>query len=235
MPLLTIVYIVTPIASIFIVLLLIRRAKLSEELRRKEEDAQRIMRSLNSGMISDESLKLSVFKEISRVLESKQRCQEVTKKVSDLFDQELDRRIKQNTKETSKKYEDILEKNSKNEEIARNKYNRVLSEKKQADAVIHSIADGLLVLDAQGKVVMMNPALEKILGVNKKDQIGKPADESLKEEQLASLVKHSKGKEGKEIELLSQNNEASKTIRASSAVIEPLQIGEQTNQTNLYI
>lgn len=85
---------------------------------------------------------------------------------------------------------------------------------------MHSVAEGLLVVDAQGRVVVMNPAAERLLGVARKDKIGRPVDESLREEQLVSLVKDSKNKEGKEIELFSQNNETSKTIRTSSAVIE---------------
>ena len=220
MSFLTIIYIVTPIASILIAFLLIHWAKLSEEARIREEDVGRSKGALAPGFVGDESIKHAVFKEVSGVLDSKQRCQEVTKIVSDIFGQELNKRIEQNTKEVSKKYETIIEKNSKNEEIVWNKYNRVLSDKKQTDAVIRSVAEGLLVVDAQGKVVMMNPAAERLLGVARKDKIGKLIDESLREEQLVSLVKDSKGKEGKEIELFSQNNETSKTIRASSAVIE---------------
>ena len=220
MSLLTIIYIVTPIASILIALLLIHWAKLSEEARIREDDAQRNKGSLGPGFVGDESIKHAVFEQVSGVLDSKQRSQEVARIVSDIFGQELNKRIEQTTKEVSKKYESIIEKNSKNEEIVWNKYNRTLSEKKQTDAVIRSVAEGLLVVDAQGKVVMMNPAAERLLGVARKDKIGKSIDESLKDEQLVSLVKDSKGKEGKEIELFSQNNETSKTIRASSAVIE---------------
>jgi PAS domain S-box-containing protein len=217
---LTLIYIVTPIASILIALLLIHWAKLSEEARIREEEILRNKGVLSPVLVSDESIKQTVYKEISSVLDSKQHSQEVAKIVSDIFGQELNKRIEQNTKEVSKKYESIIEKSSKNEEIVWNKYNRVLSDKKQTDAVIRSVAEGLLVVDAQGKVVMMNPAAERLLGVSKKDKIGKSVDDSLKDEQLVSLVKDSKGKEGKEIELFSQNNETSKTIRASSAVIE---------------
>ncbi len=216
---LTILYIVTPIASILIALLLIHWAKLSEEARLREEGLGRSKGVQEGSVADDESIKHTVYKELSSVLDSKQR-QEVTKIVSDIYSQELNKRIEQTAKEVSKKYESIIEKSTKNEEIVWNKYNRTLNEKKQTDAVIRSVAEGLLVVDAQGKVVMMNPAAERLLGVNRKNQIGKPVDDSLKEEQLLSLVKDSKGKEGKEIELFSQNNETSKTIRASSTVIE---------------
>ncbi|MDD5130339.1 MAG: ATP-binding protein [Candidatus Omnitrophica bacterium] len=220
MSLLTIIYIVTPIASILIALLLIHWARLSEEARIREEDARRRGLGTAAGFAGDETIKRVVLKELSSVLDPKQNSQEVARIVSDIFGQELNKRIEQNTKEISKKYESIIEKSTKNEEIVWDKYNRTLSEKKQTDAVIRSVAEGLLVVDAQGKVVMMNPAAERLLGVARKDKIGKTIDDSLKDEQLISLVKDSKDKAGKEIELFSQNHETSKTIRASSAVIE---------------
>ncbi|MCX5694726.1 MAG: ATP-binding protein [Candidatus Omnitrophica bacterium] len=220
MPLLTIIYIATFIASILIALLLIHWAKLSEAARIREEDARRRGGAAPVVFIDNETIKHAVLREIGPVLGSQQDSQEVAKIVSNIFGQELNKRIEQNTKEVSKKYESIIEKSTKNEEIVWDKYNRVISEKKQTDAVIRSVAEGLLVVDAQGKVVMMNPAAERLLGISKKDKIGKAIDDSLKDEQLVSLVKDSKSNNGKEIELFSQNNETSKTIRASSAVIE---------------
>jgi PAS domain S-box-containing protein len=220
MSLLTIIYIVTPILSIVIALLLIHWAKLSEEARLREERHQGSRGNLIPAIINDESINETVYHELSGVLDSKQRCQEVSKIVSGIFGQELNKRIEQTTKEVSKKYESIIEKNAKSEEIVWDKYNRAISEKKQTDAVIRSVAEGLLVVDAAGKVVMMNPAAERLLGVSRKDKIGKPVDDSMKEEQLLSLVRDSRDKAGKEIEVVSQNNETSKTIRASSAVIE---------------
>ena len=95
-----------------------------------------------------------------------------------------------------------------------------MTEKKGTDAVIRSIAQGLVVVDAEGKVIMMNPAAEKLLGASKKEKIGKSVTEGLKEEQILSLAKDSGEKGEKEIELVSQEDETKKTLRASSAVIE---------------
>jgi two-component system, NtrC family, sensor histidine kinase KinB len=208
------------VASVIFAFLLINWAKLTEAAKISDGSPQRKKDSVNPAILNDEAIKHVVFDKVNGVLDSKERSQEVTKIVSDLFGQELNKRIEQNTKEVSKKYESIIENSSKNEEMVWDKYNRVLSDKKQTDAVIRSVAEGLLVVDSQGKVIMMNPAAEKLLGVNKKDKIGKSVEDSLKEEQLLSLVKDSKSNDGKEIELLSQNKETSKTIRASSAVIE---------------
>lgn len=200
-------------------LLLIRWSKFSRGVRISEEYVRRNKKNPVSGSDNEDTLKQIIFKQVNERLGSVKRSQEFTETLLDTLNQELGKKIKQNTKEVSKIYEDILEKNVQEAELFKEKYNRALSEKKQADAVIRSVAAGLLVLDAQGKVVMMNPALEKILGVSKKDNIGKPVDESLRERELVSLVKDSGSKEGKEIELSSQG-ETSKTIRASSTILE---------------
>ena len=44
------------------------------------------------------------------------------------------------------------------------KYKKVLAEKKSTEAIVKSIAEGLVVVDSQGKVIMLNPAAEKLLG-----------------------------------------------------------------------
>jgi PAS domain S-box-containing protein len=92
----------------------------------------------------------------------------------------------------------------------------VLSAKKETEAVIRSVAEGMVVVDAEGKVIMMNPAAERLLGVSNKEKIGKSLLEGLKEEQLVSLA----DKAGKEIELVSAHDETKKVLRASSAVVE---------------
>lgn len=91
-------------------------------------------------------------------------------------------------------------------------------EKKDTEAVLKSIAEGLVVVDSEGKVIMMNPAAEKLLGVERKNKIGKNLLEGLKEERLVSLIKGSEKE--REIELISQQDETKKILRASSAVIE---------------
>ncbi|MBU4252928.1 MAG: hypothetical protein KKC39_01910 [Candidatus Omnitrophica bacterium] len=65
MSLLTLIYIVTPIASIIIALLLIHWAKLSEEARLREEDARRNKGLLVPGFVDDEFIKQAVFKQVS--------------------------------------------------------------------------------------------------------------------------------------------------------------------------
>ncbi|MBN3039803.1 MAG: PAS domain S-box protein [Candidatus Omnitrophica bacterium] len=168
----------------------------------------------------DDRLQEVVFEEIGGFVDSNYKRKEMAKAVSNLVDRELDERIKLHTERLREEYENEISQKSLNEEIALKKYNKVLVEKKNTEAVIKSIADGLVVVDAEGKVIMMNPAAEKLLGSSKKEKSGKPINEGLKEEQMLTLAKKADEKGHREIELSSSQNETKKIIRSSSAVIE---------------
>lgn len=213
-----IVYLITGIASIVVALLLAYWARSMspaniERKRRRDEYT-------SSNISADEFLQKTVFEEISGLADSRQVCQEVTERVSNIFSKELEKKVNLTTQELSKRYETIIKEKAQNEEIAWKKYNKTLTEKQETEAVIRSIAEGLVVVDSQGKVVMMNPAAEKLLGVSKKDKIGKSISENLREEQLISLIKGSADKAGREIELISSQDETKKILKASSAVVE---------------
>lgn len=214
-----IIYTVTGIMSMAIAVLLVRLAKLTGQTRVKEGKRSR-RESQASNVLTDENLKQIIFDEISEVESSEKRSEEIAEKVSDVFSRELDKHITLNTQELSKKYETTLKEKSQNEEIAWKKYKKVLSGKRETEAVIRSIAAGLVVIDAKGKVIMMNPAAEKLLGIERKNKIGRPILENLKKEQLVSLSKGFPDKEDKEIEIVSEEDETKKVLRSSSAVIE---------------
>lgn len=215
-----IIYMITAIVSIAIALLLFNLTKLSTRAKTVANDKRKKQEYSASSVLSDGSVRQAIFEEVNEIVDSQPSRQEAIKKISDVFSKELEKRINLNTQELSKKYETIIKGERQNEEIAWKKYKRVLSDKEKTEAVIRSIAEGLVVVDAQGKVIMMNPAAEKLLGVSKKDKVGKALLENLKEEQLISLVKGAEDKEEREIELVSQRDETKKVLRASSAVIE---------------
>ena len=212
----TIVYIVTIIVSIAIAFLLAHIARLSSQANIKEGSGSHPV----SKLVSDESLQKAILDSITGVVDSKDRRQEVGRVVSDIVSKELAKRVAQKTEELSKKYDSVVEQKTQSEEIAWNKYMKVLSGKKETEAVIRSIAEGLLVVDSKGNVVMMNPAAERLLDVGKKEKIGKPMLENLKREQIVSLVKNTPGGKDKEIEIYSQEDETKRIVRSSSAVIE---------------
>lgn len=213
----TMIYILTAILSIAIGILLYNLTKSSSSAKMLA-DGKKIKEEQLS--LDDTSLRQDIFKEVKGLLGSNASSAEVSEKVSDIVSAQLGKRLNQATQELSGKYETIIKEKIQNEEIVWNKYKKVLTDKKQTEAIVRSIAEGLVVVDAQGKVIMMNPAAEKLLGSSRKDKIGKPLLDNPKDEQLFSLVKDSPDLQDREIELVSKTSETKKVLRASSAVIE---------------
>jgi two-component system, OmpR family, phosphate regulon sensor histidine kinase PhoR len=56
-------------------------------------------------------------------------------------------------------------------------------------AVLTSMVEGVLVLDARGHVLQVNPALERMFGVSRTDARGRPCSELFRHQQLNDLVK----------------------------------------------
>lgn len=100
----------------------------------------------------------------------------------------------------------------------------ILDEKERVDTVIRNLAEGLLVVDKNGKVVLMNPAAEKLLGVKQSDKVGKTVMESLSDEHVLSMtkgnLKDSEEQVAKNVEIVSLNDETRRVLQASTAVIE---------------
>jgi PAS domain S-box-containing protein len=211
----TIVYIVVAIIGIIIALVLAYLGRQQSQVKvvKEKEIGKKPML-----FFSSQPLKKAIFEEINQVLGVFAESEKISERISSLFSKELEKQINLTTQELSKKYNAIIEEKTKNEQIMWEKYKKALVEKKDTEAVLKSIAEGLVVVDSQGKVIMMNPAAEKLLGVSKKDKIGKNLLENLKDEQIVSLIKGSEKE--REIELISQRDETKKILRASSAVIE---------------
>ena len=214
------VYVITVTLSIIIAFLLVYFSNLSDNSKKALDKNKKRIKYLDRDISVEEPLERVIYNELTNIVDSEKDCEQVTKVVFDMFNKELDKKISLHTQELSRKYESTIKEKTQNEEVAWGKYEKELVDKKQTEAVIKSIAEGLLVVDSSGKVIMMNPAAERLLGVSKNDKIGRPILENLKEEQLISLIKNVPGSEGKEIEIISRQDETKKIIRASSAVIE---------------
>ncbi len=100
---------------------------------------------------------------------------------------------------------------------------RNTQEKERIDNIVHHMAEGLVVVDPNGKIVMLNPVAEKLLGVGK-DSIGVSLGKTIKDEHLLTKTKNAEpnadGTIEKEIEFLSQDENTKKVLRTSSAVVE---------------
>ncbi|MFH0877726.1 MAG: ATP-binding protein [Candidatus Omnitrophota bacterium] len=128
-------------------------------------------------------------------------------KISERYDDELKRGVRTATEELTKT----------------NK--RLADEKERSEGVMRHLADGLVVVDDKGHVVMLNPAAEKLLSREMKDAIGKSLSESLQKEHMLAVAKGplsdaDQGAITKEIEVSSKDELTKKIIRASSAVVE---------------
>ncbi len=79
---------------------------------------------------------------------------------------------------------DIGETLQKNRDMTQN---RLVSEKHRTEAIVKSMADGLLVIDSDSNIAMMNSTFEEWFGLFEMDAVGKPYRSILKHE---NLVRH---------------------------------------------
>lgn len=159
----------------------------------------------------------------------------LTKKISHLVDKEVEKKLVVKTNEISGQYKRIIDEKDKAFELVETQFKTVSEqyqkldstfkelgeEKKQTEEVVRSMADGVIMVNKKGEVILMNPAAEKMLGVKKEEKIGQSVLNDLKEEHLVSLSQEATGeKSQKEIVIQSQNDQTQKVLRASNAVIE---------------
>ncbi|MFH2138025.1 MAG: ATP-binding protein [Candidatus Omnitrophota bacterium] len=95
---------------------------------------------------------------------------------------------------------------------------KIKEDKERLEGLIRSMAEGLIVVDKNGKVLAVNPAAELILGSTLKEKLGINILEGLKEEHVISLVSQKEKKI--EVEIMAKDPEVNAIIRASSAIIE---------------
>jgi len=100
----------------------------------------------------------------------------------------------------------------------------VLAEKVRIDTIIRNMGEGLVVVDNDGKIQLLNPAAEKLLGLDLGESKGVPIAQLLKAEHLLALAKgplrDPPDHVTKEIELKSMDDHTRRVLQASSAVIE---------------
>ena len=155
--------------------------------------------------------------------------------ISKIVEEETEERLKEVKQEYSVKYQVMMQEKNKEVEGIRREFNKAVEqydevkreykkveiEKKNTEAVVKSIAEGLVVVNQKGEVLLMNPAAEKLLGVQNEKKIGKPIVEGLGSEHLVSMSRQMDGSSGeKVVEYTSKDENVKKVIRSSSAVIQ---------------
>lgn len=100
----------------------------------------------------------------------------------------------------------------------------VRDEKERVDAIIRNMGEGVVVVDQEGKIQLMNPAAEKLLGMNLMDARGLVLASVLKAEHLLAVakgpLKDQPDHVTKEIEVKSIDDHTRRILQASTAVIE---------------
>lgn len=171
----------------------------------------------------DASLTSAIFQKLDKLPVHPHRQRQTAEVISNLFTEELSKKVSLANQQLSRKYEKVIDQVQKGNEIVKKKYEKLSIEKKQTEAVIRSIAEGLVVVNEEGEVLLMNPAAEKLLGVKKEQKIGESILKDLKDEQLITLATKSQDRDGRErtkMKLSSGEEETKKILRTSTAVIE---------------
>ena len=165
-------------------------------------------KSMNPMPANDETVYMDIVSERATEAIARLRDDGFVKE-ADIILEELSKKVSALVKEKDIKFIEIDQ-----------KYKQTLIEKKQIDSIVRSVAEGLVVLNERGEVIMMNPAAEKLLDLDKAEQMGKPMRGSIKKSQLMSLTKREENTGETEIEMESASEDVKKTLRASNAVIE---------------
>lgn len=131
---------------------------------------------------------------------------EELRRIRDRFEEELAHRLEQETA--------VIEREKRH----------ALDEKERVDNIIRNIGGALVAVDVEGKIQFMNPAAEKLLGLNQGEGKGVAVAKLLKDEHLLALAKGPLRDEAdwvtKEIEVKSGSDETRRILQASTAIIE---------------
>lgn len=151
------------------------------------------------------SLETALLSMIKKSVSSKSDQQRVFEQLMKQIQQDMERKVKEATL--------LLEQEKQ----------KITFEKKRTEEVVSAAADGLIVVDAQGRIVMMNPAAEKLYGVKLKERVGQDIREVLGEEQMVTLSKELADPSAEQAALgvdVKGIGETEKTLRSSTALVQ---------------
>jgi two-component system sensor histidine kinase VicK len=206
------VFMVTILIGIGMAVFLAEFAKRSSQVREREREEMK--RADRNPMAS------AVLQKMRGLSGPAQAQKKTARAVAHLLEEKVEERVMSVKQELSKEYGQIIEEKNKEQTKLLNKFKSTIAEKKQTESIVRSIAEGLVVVNNTGEVLLMNPTAEKLLGVKKEQRLGKPLMEDVKDDQLFSIAKEAEGGTEKEIELSSKDDATKKVLRSSSAVIE---------------
>jgi len=207
----------TVVIALLIGILLYQYAQRTAKTQFKREGATGATR--RTPLVNDPKILMpAILEQLQQLPGSAQQRSRVARTVSDIVTQTLEEHVSVVKRELSEQYEQTIEEKRRTEALLQRKYQETLTEQKQTVAILESVAEGLVVVNNKGEVVMMNPAAERLLAVKQEDRIGKPLLETLGDEQLVSLVQDAKDG-NREIIIRAKQEQIKRVLRASNAMI----------------
>lgn len=162
----------------------------------KEEEVEQVLAAKQAERAQKRPHKLEI---------SPEEVEELSR-LKDRFAEEVERQVQEKTAALERQMQNLQD------------------EKDRVDSVIRNLGAGLVVVGVDGKIQVMNPAAEKLLGLTQNDGKGVPISHVIKDEHLLALAKaplsDNDDRLTKEIELKSLNDETRRVLQASTAVIE---------------
>lgn len=208
----------TVVAAIAIGFLLYKLSQRSDQDEYRRDHADDRPGGGRSGAVDSKLLMPAVMEQLNQLSGSPQTRRKVASAVNELVTKTLEGQVESIRHELDGRYGQIIEEQRRAKTVLERKYHDTMIEKKETFAVLESIAEGLVVINNKGEIVMMNPAAERLLDVKQDEQVGKSLVENLGEGQLVSLAKGQVG-EDREIVLNAKDESTKRILRASNAMI----------------
>lgn len=172
----------------------------SDDAARLQEEERRWIAGVEQMTL--EAALLSIIKKTVRNKEDQKKIfQHLTKQIQN----EMESKVEEATKELEEEKE------------------QVTFEKERTEDVVSTASDGIIVVDGQGRIAMMNPAAEGIYGAKLKEKVGQDIRQVVGKDQMLTLSKDlaslfsGQNTVGAEIKGAS---ETERTLRASTALVQ---------------
>jgi len=159
-------------------------------------------------LLQGNSLESMIWKVIARAIESPEDRKRVFSMIMREFEKDIEEKVKIATMELRMEKEQIA------------------YDKERSEMVLSRVADGFIMVDEQGRVLMMNEPAERIFGKPLREQAGRHIAEGIGEEHMLALSKDLSSmmnrELGKEIEIEGRD-ETKRILRSSTAIVHSME------------
>ena len=171
-------------------------------------------------LLDDHPLLPAILRETQELNVAPEARRKAAVALSSLFNEQLETRVHTTAQRVARQFEQALKQKEGEIQGIREKFEQTSTQRRQTEAILKSVAEGMVVVNHRNEVIFMNPAAERLLGVKSGEKIGKPLNQELKDEQLLSLVRPSSEGQGLEIEVAARQDQTKRVVRSSNAVVQ---------------